>query len=135
MFSRQAQFQEDTYFRVMKLVQAQPNISQRQLAQTLGLSLGGINYCLQALMQKGWVKAHNFSSNSNKLSYAYLLTPTGITEKTALTTRFLKRKMAEYEHLQAEIAALQFEVNGGRASEDCARDLTRNIEINHASRN
>jgi EPS-associated MarR family transcriptional regulator len=135
MTSRQAQFQEDTYFRVMKLVQAQPDISQRQLAQTLGLSLGGINYCLQALMQKGWVKAHNFSSTPNKLSYAYLLTPTGITEKTALTTRFLKRKMAEYEHLQAEIAALQLEVSGERASEDCARDLTRNMEINPANRN
>ena len=111
MTSRQAQFQEDTYFRVMKLVQAQPNISQRQLAQTLGLSLGGVNYCLQALMQKGWLKAHNFSSNPNKLSYAYLLTPTGITEKTALTTRFLKRKLREYTELRAEIKALQQEAN------------------------
>jgi len=111
MTSRQAQFQEDTYFRVMKLVQAQSNISQRQLAQALGLSLGGINYCLQALMQKGWVKAHNFSANPNKLSYSYLLTPAGITEKAALTTRFLQRKMHEYTELRAEIKALQQEAN------------------------
>lgn len=109
MTSRQARFQEDTYFRVMKMVQAQPDISQRQLAQALGLSLGGVNYCLQALMEKGWVKVQNFSSSKNKLGYAYLLTPTGVTEKTALTARFLKRKMHEYAELRAEIEALQKE--------------------------
>ena len=109
MTSRQARAQEDTYFRVMKMVQAQPDISQRQLAKALGLSLGGVNYCLQALMEKGWVKVQNFSSSHNKLGYAYLLTPAGVTEKTALTARFLKRKMHEYAELRAEIEALQKE--------------------------
>lgn len=109
MTSRQARAQEDTYFRVMKMVQAQPDISQRQLATALGLSLGGVNYCLQALMEKGWVKVQNFSNSRNKLGYAYLLTPTGVTEKTTLTARFLKRKMHEYAELRSEIEALQKE--------------------------
>ena len=82
-------------------------MTQRELAKALGISLGGVNYCLKALMDKGWVKMQNFSANERKLSYAYLLTPAGVAEKLALTARFLKRKIQEYEDLKAEIDALQ----------------------------
>ena len=110
MTSRQSKLQEDTYFRVMKILEEHPEITQRELAKKLGLSLGGINYCLTALVEKGYVKARNFSENSSKLRYAYLLTPSGIREKTALTFRFLQRKMQEYEDLKREIEGLQLEV-------------------------
>ena len=106
MTSRQVNLQEDTNFRVLRLVQDNPNITQRELASTLGISLGGLNYCLQALLEKGWVKIHNFQSSKRKLAYAYLLTPSGIAQKAALTGRFLKRKMHEYEMLKAEIESL-----------------------------
>lgn len=86
-------------------------MTQRELAATLGISLGGANYCLQALLNKGWVKIHNFQSSKRKLAYAYLLTPVGIAQKAALTGRFLKRKMEEYEHLRAEIDRLQQEAS------------------------
>lgn len=109
MTSRQSKLQEDTYFRILRLLQENSNLTQRELAKTLGISLGGINYCLQALLDKGLVKIHNFQSSKRKLAYAYLLTPAGIGEKTALTGRFLKRKMEEYELLKAEIASLQQE--------------------------
>ena len=107
MPSRQLNLQEDTNFRVLRLLQDNPNISQRQLADALGISLGGLNYCLKALLDKGLVKIHNFQSSKRKLAYAYLLTPTGIGEKAALTGRFLKRKMEEYELLKAEIESLR----------------------------
>lgn len=75
------------------------------------MSLSGINYCISALAEKGWIKMGNFSKNPDKLSYAYLLTPTGVAEKAALTKRFLQRKMAEYEKLRGEIEALQLEAD------------------------
>jgi EPS-associated MarR family transcriptional regulator len=75
----------------------------------LGLSVGGLNYCLKALIDKGWVKMQNFSQSKNKFGYVYILTPTGMAEKAALTSRFLKRNMSEYEALEAEIDALQNE--------------------------
>ena len=101
---------EDLRFRVLKLLQARPDISQRDLARQLGISHGKMNYCLKALMDKGLVKLENFQNSQHKFNYAYLLTPAGISEKAALTGRFLKRKMAEYEALQAEIEALKAEV-------------------------
>lgn len=110
MTSRQSKLQEDTYFRVMKILEEHPEISQRELASKLGLSLGGINYSLSALVEKGFVKARNFSENNSKLKYAYLLTPRGIKEKSELTYRFLQRKMKEYEDLKIEIESLQLEV-------------------------
>jgi EPS-associated MarR family transcriptional regulator len=103
------QTQEDTAFRVMRLLQANPDLTQRELAQELGVSVGGLNYCLKALIDKGWVKMQNFSQSKNKFGYVYILTPTGMAEKAALTSRFLKRKMSEYEALKAEIDALQNE--------------------------
>jgi EPS-associated MarR family transcriptional regulator len=103
------QTQEDATFRVMRLLQANPDLTQRELAQELGVSVGGLNYCLKALIDKGWVKMQNFSQSKNKFGYVYILTPTGMAEKAALTSRFLKRKMREYEALKAEIDALQRE--------------------------
>ena len=109
MTSRQAQIQEDTYFRVMRILQENPDLTQRELAEKLGVSVGGLNYCLKALMDKGWVKMQNFQNSKNKFKYVYLLTPQGIAERVALTSSFLDRKMQEYEALKAEIDALQKE--------------------------
>ena len=109
MTSRQAQIQEDTYFRVLRILQENPDLTQRELAEKLGVSLGGMNYCLNALMEKGWVKMQNFQNSKNKFKYVYLLTPQGMAEKVALTSRFLERKMREYEALKLEIDALKVE--------------------------
>jgi EPS-associated MarR family transcriptional regulator len=110
MTSRQAQIQEDTYFRVMRILQENPDLTQRELAEKLGVSVGGLNYCLKALMDKGWVKMQNFQNSKNKFKYVYLLTPQGIAERLALTSRFLDRKMQEYEALKAEIESLHQDV-------------------------
>ncbi len=115
--TRQQQLQEDTHFRVLNLLQSQPDLNQREMAKALGVSLGGVNYCLRALVAKGLVKIHNFQENENKLGYAYLLTPQGMAEKIALTGRFLKRKQEEYAALRAEIAALQKAVGESLESE------------------
>ncbi len=110
MTSRRAKLQEDTNFRLMQLLHDNPRMSQREMANALGISFGGINYCLNALIEKGLVKIHNFSQNQNKFGYAYLLTPRGISEKAKLTSSFLKRKLQEYEALSAEIKALKLEI-------------------------
>ncbi|NBP38937.1 MAG: MarR family EPS-associated transcriptional regulator, partial [Betaproteobacteria bacterium] len=101
--SRRTQLQEDTYFRVLRLLQANPDLTQRELAEQLGVSVGGLNYCLKALIDKGWVKMQNFSASKNKFGYVYLLTPSGLSEKARLTSSFLQRKLAEYEALKQEI--------------------------------
>jgi EPS-associated MarR family transcriptional regulator len=105
--TRQQQLQEDTHFRVLSLLESQPDLNQREMAKALGVSLGGVNYCLRALAAKGLVKMSSFQASENKLAYAYLLTPQGMTEKIALTGSFLKRKQQEYAALKAEIEALQ----------------------------
>jgi EPS-associated MarR family transcriptional regulator len=87
-----------------------PDVSQRTLAKELGISLGSINFCFKALVDKGWVKMQNFSQSKQKMGYAYLLTPTGLAEKSVLTSRFLKRKLEEYEVLSAEIEQLKAEI-------------------------
>ena len=107
---RREVIKDDTHFWVLKLMQANPGMTQRALAKELGISLGGANYCLQALVEKGWLKLQNFSQSKNKMGYAYILTPVGITEKAALTARFLTRKMQEYENLMAEIESLKKDV-------------------------
>ncbi len=107
---------DETHLKVLRLLQGSPRMNQREVSETLGVSLGKVNFCLQALVDKGLIKVKSFRKSQNKLAYAYLLTPIGIAEKSALTARFLKRKMTEYEHLQAEIAALQLEVSGEQAS-------------------
>jgi EPS-associated MarR family transcriptional regulator len=114
--TRQRQLQEDTHFRVLSLLEQNPDMSQRDLAKALGVSLGGVNYSLKALMERGMVKVQNFSRSERKLAYAYVLTPHGLAEKTKLTARFLKRKMDEYEALKAEIDSLQYALNGKRQS-------------------
>ena len=110
MTSRRSQLQEDTYFRVLRMLQDNPDMTQREIAEELGISTSGLNYCLKALIDKGWVKVQNFSQSKNKFGYIYVLTPQGIAEKVVLTGRFLKRKMQEYENLRAEIETLQSEV-------------------------
>ena len=109
MPSRQSKLQEDTYYRVMRLLEANPDLTQRELADLLGVSVSGLNYCLKALVRKGWVKVQNFGNSKNKLGYVYLLTPSGVLERAALTGRFLQRKMDEYEALKHEIKSLMAE--------------------------
>ncbi len=91
-------------------MQENPDLTQRELADQLGMSVGGLNYCLKALIVKGFVKMQNFQNSKNKFKYVYQLTPQGIAEKVTLTSRFLKRKMEEYEALEVEIEALKSEV-------------------------
>ena len=93
--------------KILRILEEEPEISQRELAQQLGVSLGKANYCLRALMEKGLVKANNFKNSNNKKAYMYLLTRRGITAKTRATARFLEHKMAEYEALQQEIELLR----------------------------
>jgi len=96
-------------YKILKLVEQNPEISQRELAQALGISLGKTNYCLKALIAVGILKANNFRNSKNKLAYMYLLTPKGIEQKAKITSRFLSNKLQEYEKLQAEIAELKVE--------------------------
>jgi EPS-associated MarR family transcriptional regulator len=100
----------DVHFRVLRLLEEQPALTQRELAEKLGISLGGVNYCLKRLINAGRIKVGNFNKNPDKSAYLYLLTPKGISEKTSLTTDFLKRKMAEYHALKKEIEAIQSKV-------------------------
>lgn len=116
MPSRQSRIQEDTKFRVMRILQENPDLTQRELADRLGISVGGLNYCLKALIEKGMVKMQNFANSKNKFGYVYVLTPAGMAEKAAITHRFLKRKLEEYDALKAEIEALKSEVD--RSCED-----------------
>lgn len=95
---------------LLKLLEANPRISQRELAVCMGVSLGKVNYCLKALLEKGFVKFDNFCGNENKRSYAYLLTPAGLEEKTRIVLEFLQYKKAEYELIQREIETLQREL-------------------------
>jgi hypothetical protein len=91
----------------MHLIEHTPRVSQREIADKLGVSVGGINYCIKALVERGYIKISNFTESPDKLGYAYLLTPSGIAAKAALTGKFLKRKLDEYEALKAEIESLQ----------------------------
>ncbi len=100
-----------TTYKIFKNLEADPNTSQRALSRTLGVSLGKVNYCLKALIAKGWIKAKNFEKSSNKAGYAYILTPTGLETKARVTARFLRHKITEYKKLQIEIDILRQEVN------------------------
>lgn len=98
----------------MRLLEQNPDVTQRELARQLGISVGGLNYCLKALIERGLVKIKSFSRSRNKFGYAYVLTPKGFSEKTVLTKRFLERKLAEYEALKDEIALLKRETQGAQ---------------------
>jgi EPS-associated MarR family transcriptional regulator len=102
----------DVHFRVLHLLEEEPDLTQRELAEKLGISLGGVNYCLKSLIDVGHIKAGNFKKNPDKSAYLYLLTPKGIAEKAQLTASFVKRKMAEYQALKKEIDAIQSKVRG-----------------------
>ncbi|MDH5693707.1 MAG: MarR family EPS-associated transcriptional regulator [Gammaproteobacteria bacterium] len=102
---------DEMSYRFLKALNERPDISQRGLAKQLNLSLGKTNYCMQALIDKGLVKAKNFANSSSKKSYIYFLTPHGVEEKARVTARFLRRKVEEYEELEREIELLRSEVN------------------------
>ncbi|ADE13129.1 MarR family EPS-associated transcriptional regulator [Sideroxydans lithotrophicus] len=100
---------ETTHYSLLKTLEENPGLSQRDLAKRLGVSLGKINFCLNALVQKGSLKINNFRNSDNKLAYAYLLTPSGVEQKARMTVEFLKIKIREYERLRTEIEELQRE--------------------------
>ena len=100
---------EEMQLNLMRLLKANPELSQRDVARELGVSLGKVNYCLRALIQKGWIKAANFKNSQNKAAYMYLLTPRGIEKKARLTVRFMRIRMHEYETLRAEIEQIRQE--------------------------
>lgn len=104
-------------YKILKTLEKNPEISQRALAHELGVSLGRANYCLKALIDVGLLKASNFKNSKNKLAYMYLLTPSGVKEKSAITERFLKAKLQEYAALQAEIEMLRAEAKNIADSE------------------
>jgi len=113
-----SKIQEEARFQILRHLHENPELSQRELGERVGISLGAVNYCLKALMDRGLVKAQNFKRSPNKKGYAYLLTPAGMVEKSLLTARFLKRKMAEYEALKKEIGDLETELNSRDISEN-----------------
>ncbi len=110
--------QSDLRFRALRALASEPELTQRQLADRLGVSLGRVNYCLHALVEKGFVKFTNFRAAEDKRRYLYLLTPEGMSEKLALTGRFLARKIQEHDALTAEIAALHQETRQAEATPD-----------------
>ena len=99
----------DIHLDLLRKLELNPHYTQRELSREMGVSLGKVNYCMKKLTEKGWVKLTNFSHNPNKIGYAYLLTPSGIEEKSRLTFSFLKRKIVEYEILKKEINELKLE--------------------------
>lgn len=111
MTSKRSKLQEDTHFRVLRLLQDSPEMSQRQLAEAVGVSVGSMHYVISALIDKGLVKLGNFTAAEDKRRYAYILTPKGISRKALLTRAFLARKMEEYEALRDEIEALQLDLD------------------------
>ena len=113
-------FQEEARFRILRLLRDQPTLSQREIAQTMDVSLGVVNYCLRGLIEKGYVKVSNVRASHKKLKYAYILTPRGIAEKATLTSRFLKWRVQEFEALRAEIAALEDETDRFAREQDSA---------------
>jgi len=113
---------EKTSFELLKILEENPSLSQRELSSRLGVSLGKVNFCLKALVDKGFLKVNNFRNSNNKLAYAYLLTPHGMEEKARMTVAFLKRKLHEFDKLRYEIEQLQSEAGlNGQEHADIAR--------------
>ncbi|AWB33050.1 MarR family EPS-associated transcriptional regulator [Orrella marina] len=129
MASRQIHIKEDTDFRILRILQQNPEVSQRDLARELGMSLGGLNYCLKALIDKGFVKLSNYQNSKHKLKYVYVLTPSGLAQKVAMTGRFLKRKMQEHAALQQEIQELRQELS---TTESCIAGSNPGVSVNQS---
>jgi EPS-associated MarR family transcriptional regulator len=102
---------DETRYKLMRLLEANPELSQRELARELGISLGKTNYCVRALVKKGWIKVSNFKNSQQKSAYMYLLTPRGLERKASLTVEYLQSKMREYEALRVEIEEARREVS------------------------
>lgn len=109
---------DEIHLRLLKAIEANPQATQRELSDALGVSLGKAHYCLRALVDRGWVKVRNFRANPNKLGYAYLLTPAGFDAKTRLTLSFLRRKIDEYETLRGEIEQLRRDAEAAEVRAD-----------------
>ena len=105
-----AKLSDEIHYKILQLLESQPEISQRQLSKELGFSLGKANYCIRAMLDRGWIKAKNFKNSRNKIAYVYLLTPAGVEKRAKMAARFLRRKVREYEQLKREIEQLQKEV-------------------------
>ncbi|MDP4033671.1 MAG: MarR family EPS-associated transcriptional regulator [Pseudorhodobacter sp.] len=118
MTTRRDQLSQDGHFRILRLLQDNPELSQRDLARAVGVSNGGIHYVLNAMLDKGLIKLGNFTAAEDKRRYAYLLTRKGIAEKAALTKQFLARKIEEYEALRAEIETVRAEIDADQAAGD-----------------
>ena len=101
---------QDAHYKLLKLLEQNPKASQRELAKDLGVSLGKVNYCIKALIEKGHIKAQNFKNAHNKAAYLYLLTPKGVNAKARITAAYLQRKIEDYESLRGEIEQLQAEI-------------------------
>lgn len=116
-------FREDTHFRVLRRLSENSQLSDRRMATDVRVSVGAINFCLRALIEKGHVKMHNSSATNNKLRYANLLTPQGVAEKAALAERFMQRKLAAYKALQVGIAAVQHEMDRKSPNDDACKTI------------
>lgn len=101
----------EIHLKLLRQLEENPALTQRELSRELGVSLGKTNYCLKALIEKGWIKATNFKNSNNKSAYAYMLTPVGLTKKAKITQQFLQRKIEEYEHLKHEIEQMQTDLS------------------------
>ncbi len=110
MSSRRVIHQENNEFQILRQIEANPDVTQRQLSERLNISLGSVNYALNALIARGWVKLNNFQNSDNKLGYVYLLTPEGATQKAMIAKRFWLRKLQEYELLKEELQSLSEEL-------------------------
>jgi EPS-associated MarR family transcriptional regulator len=113
--TEQQRLQEEAHLKVMRLLSDEPELSQRELAERLGISVGKTNFLLKGLIEKGLIKVHNFRNSQNRLGYLYQLTPSGLEHKAQITLRYLKRRMAEYEALEKELQQLEGEL--GQSSE------------------
>lgn len=107
---------DEMRYKLLKLLDANPRLSQRDVARELGISLGSVNYCLQALVRKGWIKASRFTNSRSKAAYMYLLTPRGMEAKLRLTFEFLRIKLREYETLRDEIEQIRREAEAARST-------------------
>ena len=103
-------YEQGIYYRLLKMLSKEPNVTQRNMAKRMGISLGKMNYCITELAAKGWIKIIRFKSAKNKIPYTYLLTPNGLEEKAKMTLSFLKKKLSEYEEIKKQIRELHYEV-------------------------